>query len=97
MRNVHHTQDVNKQHKKYANPKTNFSQRAYHGGPNKKAESSLNNMIKRQLMPLGDVKMKNVVNNTPNDLKPSHKVYLETKAMFNAVKHHGITSYTKKL
>lgn len=48
-------------------------------------------------MPLNDVKMKNVFNNTPNNLKTSSKIYLETKAMFNAVKHHGITSYTKKL
>ena len=51
-------------------------------------------------MPLdGNLKMKNVFSNsvTPSNMKPNHKVYLETKALFNAVKHHGITSYTKKL
>ena len=47
-------------------------------------------------MPLDGVKIKNALK-TPTNMKPSHKVYLETKAIFNAVKHHGITSYTKKL
>jgi hypothetical protein len=69
------------------------------GGPGKKTESSLNNMIKRSLMPLDGVKMKNVFNNstTPNELKTNAKIYLQTKALFNMVKHNGITSYTKKV
>lgn len=95
LRGMQHTSVEAKQHKKFANPKSNFADRVYQGsGPGKKIESSLNNLIKRSLMPL-DVKMKNVL--TPTNMKPSHKVYLETKAIFNAVKHHGITSYTKKL
>lgn len=100
LRNMHHTSVEAKQQKKFANPKSTFHERVYNGGPGKKTESSLNNLMKRSLMPLdGNVKMKNVFSNsvTPNNMKPNHKVYLETKALFNAVKHHGITSYTKKL
>ena len=66
------------------------------GGTGKKTESTLNNLIKRSLMPLDGVKMKNVFSNstTPNNLKTSAKIYLETKALFNVVKQNGgLTSY----
>ena len=96
LRNMHHTSNESKQYKKFQNPKTNFHEKVHMGGPGKKTESTLNNLIKRSLMPLDGVKMKNVFSNstTPNNLKTSAKIYLETKALFNVVKHNGgLTSY----
>lgn len=52
LRNNHHTVNEAKQYKKFQNPKSNFTEKVYLCGPNKKAESTLNNLIKRSLMPL---------------------------------------------
>jgi hypothetical protein len=59
LRYMHHHSNEPKQHRKFQNPKSNF-EKSYNGGGGKKAESSLNNLIKRQLMPFNDVKMKNM-------------------------------------
>jgi hypothetical protein len=92
LRNSQHTSNEAKQYKKFQNPKSSFPEKVY--------QSSLNNLAKRSLMPIEEIKMKNVFNNSvsPNNLKAvaNAKNYLESKAMYNIHKLEASKAFNKK-